>query len=127
MSKEMLEQAETGTAVATITPVNAALVFADSKKVDDVLEALRRTAFESLGKPDMSTPKGREKIASVAHSVARTKVAMVAEDKKLTEGWRDATNKVNAECKRIEINADALKAEIRRQSSWPDQKPRNAQ
>ncbi len=65
-------------------------------------------------KLDPSTAVGREEIRSVAYRVARTKVALDAEGKKLTEGWRDATKKVNEERKRANDRLDSLSEEVRK-------------
>jgi colicin import membrane protein len=56
---------------------------------------------------DPSTAAGREEIRSVAYRVARTKVALDNEGKRLTEGWREATKKVNEERKKSTERLDA--------------------
>jgi colicin import membrane protein len=63
---------------------------------------------------DPSTHEGREEIRSVAYRVARTKVALDAEGKKLTEGWREATKKVNEERRRAEDRLTQLAEDVRR-------------
>lgn len=63
---------------------------------------------------DPSTATGREEIRSVAYKVIRTKTTLDAEGKKLTEGWREATKKVNDERKRSLERLDALAEEIRK-------------
>jgi hypothetical protein len=63
---------------------------------------------------DPSTAPGREEIRSVAYRVAKTKVALDAEGKKLTEGWRTATAKVNEERQRATERLEALAEEIRK-------------
>lgn len=63
---------------------------------------------------DPSTATGREEIRSVAYKVVRTKTTLDAEGKKLTEGWREATKKVNDERKRSLERLDALAEEVRR-------------
>ncbi len=65
-------------------------------------------------KLDPSTVLGREQIRSVAYKIAKTKTALDAEGKSLTEGWREATSKVNAERKRSAERLDALKEEVRK-------------
>lgn len=64
-------------------------------------------------KPDVSTKAGRDAIASLAYKVARTKTTLIAQGKKLTEGWREQTKKVNAACNAIEERLDALKDDVR--------------
>ena len=69
-------------------------------------------------KLDPSTATGREEIRSVAYKITRTKTALDAEGKKLTEGWRDAT--ASGECRAQEESADRLEAlqeEIRKRSN----------
>ena len=63
---------------------------------------------------DPSTATGREEIRSVAYRVAKTKVALDAEGKKLTEGWRTATAKVNEERKRATERLESLADEVRK-------------
>lgn len=62
---------------------------------------------------DVSTPGGRDQIRSLAYKVARTKTALDAEAKKLTEGWRESTKKVNEERKQSQERLDALADEVR--------------
>lgn len=64
--------------------------------------------------PDLTTKTGRDAIASTAYKVARTKTALVAQGKKLTEGWRDQTKKVNAACNAIEERLDKLRDDVRK-------------
>lgn len=63
---------------------------------------------------DPSTATGREEIRSVAYRVIRAKTTLDAEGKKLTEGWREATKKVNDERKRSVERLDALAEEVRK-------------
>jgi len=63
---------------------------------------------------DPSTAEGREEIRSVAYKVVRAKTTLDAEGKKLTEGWREATKKVNDERKRSLERLDKLAEEVRR-------------
>ncbi len=62
---------------------------------------------------DASTATGREEIRSVAYKVTRTKTALDAEAKKLTEGWRAATSQVNSERKVAQERLEALAEEVR--------------
>ena len=74
---------------------------------------------------DPSTAPGREEIRSVAYRVARTKVALDAEGKKLTEGWRTATQKVNEERRRATERLEALAEEVRAPLTEFENKERN--
>lgn len=82
-----------------------------SNDQDDILGKLSRKVAEH--KPDISTPDGRKKIASLAAEVASSKMDLIRLGKKLTEGWRKSTAAVNAECKLIEERMDALKIKVR--------------
>lgn len=63
---------------------------------------------------DPTTDKGRKEIASLAHKVAKTKVALDEAGKKLTEDARAQIDAVNAERRIVRDELDALKEEIRR-------------
>lgn len=63
--------------------------------------------------PDVSTERGRKKIASLAAKVASSKMDLIRLGKGLTEGWRNSTAAVNAECHVIEDRMDALKRRVR--------------
>jgi colicin import membrane protein len=63
---------------------------------------------------DVSTQAGRDQIRSTAYKVVRTKTALDAEAKRLTEGWREATKKVNGERARAQERLDALAEEVRK-------------
>ena len=65
-------------------------------------------------KLDPSTHAGREEIRSLAYKVARTKTAIDAEGKKLTEQWRKNTAAVNADRKKSEERLEALADEVRK-------------
>ena len=65
-------------------------------------------------KLDPSTHAGREEIRSLAYKVARTKTAIDAEGKKLTEQWRKNTAAVNADRKKSEERLEALAEEVRK-------------
>jgi colicin import membrane protein len=63
---------------------------------------------------DLTTNKGRDAIKSLAHKVTRSKTALDAMGKALTEDWRLRTNAVNAERQVIRNRLDALAEEVRR-------------
>ena len=76
--------------------------------LDKIKEAVKQTVI------DPTTDKGRKEIASLAHRVAKTKVALDEAGKKLTEDARAQIDAVNAERKIVRDELDALKEEIRR-------------
>lgn len=92
-----------------------AVMTAETFTDDDEFEKLYSQVKEAVEKhvPDLSTKSGRDAIASTAYKVARTKTALIAQGKKLTEGWRDQTKKVNAACNKIEERLDTLRDTVR--------------
>lgn len=84
------------------------ILAADDKDVLGKLAA-ELAGFES----DVTTVKGRAEIASKAHKVATAKMDLIRLGKSLTEGWRDQTKAVNAECRVIEERMDQLRDQVR--------------
>lgn len=107
----MSTTAEATMDLAVVNVQNAVQIFT-AGGLGAVLEGIE-TKVRSM-QLDASTSAGREEIRSVAYRVARTKVALDTEGKRLTEGWRDATKKVNEERKRSTERLDALAEEIRK-------------
>lgn len=62
---------------------------------------------------DISTPEGRKACASLAYKVARSKTALDAMGKTLTDQWRKQAETVHAERRLIEKELDALANEVR--------------
>ena len=98
------------TELAIVNPQNAVQIFTGGG-LNAVLEAVESQVRAMT--LDGSTPAGRDEIRSVAYKVTRTKTALDAEAKKLTEGWRTSTAQVNAERKRAQERLDALADEVR--------------
>lgn len=63
---------------------------------------------------DISTPAGRDQVRSLAYKVARSKTALDAMGKGLTDEWRARTDAVNAERRAIRERLDALAEDVRR-------------
>ena len=99
------------TELMVVNAQNAVLIFTGGGMAAllDGIEAQVRAI-----KLDPSTPTGREEIRSTAYKIARTKTALDAEGKKLTEGWREATAKVNAERKKSAERLESLQEEVRK-------------
>jgi len=64
--------------------------------------------------PDVSTKKGRDAIASIAHKVARSKTALDNIGKDLVAELKDVPKKIDAERKRMRDLLDQWKDEVRR-------------
>ena len=70
---------------------------------------------------DISTPAGRDQVRSLAYKVARSKTALDAMGKGLTDEWRARTDAVNAERRAIRDRLDALAEQVRKPlTEWED-------
>lgn len=76
--------------------------------LDSIKDAVKKTVT------DPTTDKGRKEIASLAHKVAKTKVALDEAGKRLTEDARAQIDAVNAERRIVRDELDELRDEVRR-------------
>lgn len=92
-------------------PESVRTVFTTPKGLDPYLQQIktRLDAFE----PDVSTKKGRDAIASIAHQVAKGKVAVDNIGKDLVADMKKEPALVDAERKRWRDQMDAWKDEVR--------------
>ncbi|HCF5652952.1 TPA: hypothetical protein NIH19_005506 [Pseudomonas aeruginosa] len=98
--------------LATVPPKETALqVFQAENGLDPYLQQIRAEidAFE----PDVTTKKGRDAIASIAHKVARSKTALDNVGKELVAELKEIPKKIDAERKRMRDTLDAWKDEVR--------------
>lgn len=103
----------TTTELASLPPKETALaVYTAPAGIDPYLQQIRQEidAFE----PDVSTKKGRDAIASIAHKVARSKVALDNIGKQLVDELKDVPRKIDAERKRMRDLLDQWKDDVRR-------------
>lgn len=107
---EVIEHPGASTAL-TIIPQAAVPTILAMTGAPDILQSLANelAAF----KADISTPKGRAAIASMAAKVATAKMDIVRIANATTEEWRNKTKLVVSERKDLEDRMDALKAEVR--------------
>lgn len=92
-------------------------MFGKPGAIRKLLDDLREKALAEA--PDLTTAKGRARIASLANNVAKAKVALDNAGKDLTDEWRRQTDAVNAERRMIRDTLDALKVEVRKPlSEW---------
>lgn len=105
-------QIETSTALALPEPTTLATMF---QKPDQIVDLISRIETEARAHaPDISTKKGRDAIASLAHKVARSKTALDSAGKDLNADLRAKINVVDEERRKIRDRLDALKAEVRK-------------
>jgi hypothetical protein len=108
----ILEVVEPGTDIVEAVAQNPGLVLLDQGKRDAFYDRLKAETDKHV--PDLTTDKGRKEIASLAFKVTRTKTAIDAARKQLTEDWRTKTSQANAAGKEITDRLDALAADVRR-------------
>lgn len=98
--------------VAVPEKEKALAVFSTEKGLDPYLAQIRAEIDGFV--PDVSTRKGRDAIASIAHKVARSKTALDDVGKKLVAELKDIPKKIDAERKRVRDTLDAWKDEVRK-------------
>lgn len=86
-------------------------VYSAANGLDPFLAKIREEIDGFL--PDVTTRKGREAIASIAHKVARSKTALDNVGKDLVAELKEIPKKIDAERKRMRDLLDAWKDEVR--------------
>lgn len=91
---------------------DAVALFTDEKRYSEFYERIRQkvAGFE----PDLSTPKGRAAIASLAFKVTKSKTALDKAGLELTADWREKINVVNAARRKMVDELDELAKEVRK-------------
>lgn len=98
--------------LAIVPPKETALqVFQAANGLDPYLQQIRAEIDGFI--PDVSTKKGRDAIASIAHKVARSKTALDNVGKELVADLKEIPKKIDAERKRMRDLLDAWKDEVR--------------
>jgi hypothetical protein len=97
-------------ALALVETVTAVEVFTENG-LDPLIERIEQEA--RMIALDISTPKGRKEIASLAHKIAKSKTALDDMGKKLVAGWKDQAKKVDVERARAWDRLESLQKEIR--------------
>ena len=93
-----------------IEEVKAIEVFTD-KGIRPLIDAIRKKALSEV--PDMKTKKGRDRVKSLAFTVAKTKTALDGLGKELTEDWKKKAKVVDSSRKLMREELDAIKEEVR--------------
>ena len=100
------------TELATVPPKETALqVFKAANGLDPYLSQIREKIDGFT--PDVSTRKGREAIASIAYSVARSKTALDNVGKELVAELKEIPKLIDAERKRMRDTLDSWQVEVR--------------
>lgn len=98
--------------LAVVPPKETALeVYKQPNGLEPYLAQIRSEIDSFV--PNVTTRKGREAIASIAHKVARSKTALDNVGKELVAELKDVPKKIDAERKRMRDLLDAWKDEVR--------------
>lgn len=97
--------------LVAVEPATALAVLTDQERFDAFYEKVKAETDRHV--PDVTTDKGRKAIAALAFKVTKTKTAIDAAGKALTEEWRQKTAQVDASRKAIRDKLDALRDEVR--------------
>ena len=101
------------TELATVPEKETALaVYSAPNGLEPWLQKIRDEVLAFV--PDTSTAKGRAAIASMAHKVAKSRVALDDAGKTLVAELKEVPKKVDAERKRMREALEALQEEVRR-------------
>lgn len=88
-----------------------AIIYRDEEALPALVGEIEALITAAAG--DVVTKKGREAIASLAHSISRRKTPILDAGKKLTEDWRKKTAEVNGRKSQVERDLDALRDKAR--------------
>ncbi|MGK6624653.1 hypothetical protein ACKU2B_022185 [Citrobacter freundii] len=100
------------TDLVVIEKSNAMAVFTNNEQLDPIIEKIEKEARSLV--PDVSTKKGRDAIASMAHKVARSKTYIDNAGKDLVAELKALPKKIDESRRIVRDRLDALKDEVRR-------------
>ncbi|WP_196093829.1 hypothetical protein [Citrobacter sp. Res13-Lact-LER2-35-b] len=100
------------TDLVVIEKQNAMAVFTTKEQLDPIIEAIEKEARSLV--PDLSTRKGRDAIASMAHKVARSKTYIDNAGKDLVAELKALPKQIDESRRIVRERLDALKDEVRR-------------
>lgn len=100
------------TDLVDIEKQNAMAVFTTKEQLDPIIEAIEKEARSLV--PDVSTRKGRDAIASMAHKVARSKTYIDNAGKDLVAELKALPKQIDESRRIVRERLDALKDEVRK-------------
>ncbi|MEZ6879858.1 hypothetical protein [Enterobacter sp. KB-280D8] len=100
------------TDLVVIEKQNAMAVFTTKEQLDPIIEAIEKEARSLV--PDVSTRKGRDVIASMAHKVARSKTYIDNAGKDLVAELKALPKQIDESRRIVRERLDALKDEVRK-------------
>lgn len=104
---------------------NAMAVFTNNDQLDPLIEAIEKEARSLV--PDVTTKKGRDAIASMAHKVARSKTYIDNAGKDLVAELKALPKQIDESRRVVRDRLDALKDDVRRPlTEWEAEQARIA-
>lgn len=100
------------TDLVVIEKKNAMAVFTNNDQLDPLIELIEKEARSLV--PDVTTKKGRDAIASMAHKVARSKTYIDNAGKDLVAELKALPKQIDENRRVVRERLDALKDEVRR-------------
>ncbi|EPL1955512.1 hypothetical protein JRB55_004536 [Citrobacter freundii] len=100
------------TDLVVIEKSSAMAVFTNNEQLDPIIEKIEKKARSLV--PDVSTKKGRDAIASMAHKVARSKTYIDNAGKDLVAELKALPKQIDESRRIVRERLDALKDEVRR-------------
>ncbi|NBD81033.1 hypothetical protein GV761_07105 [Citrobacter werkmanii] len=100
------------TDLVVIEKSNAMAVFTNNEQLDPIIEKIEKEARSLV--PDVTTKKGRDAIASMAHKVARSKTYIDNAGKDLVAELKALPKQIDESRRIVRERLDALKDEVRR-------------
>ncbi|HFU4991446.1 TPA: hypothetical protein ACH57N_002305 [Klebsiella pneumoniae] len=98
--------------LVVIEKKNTMAVFTNNDQLDPLIEAIEKEARSLV--PDVTTKKGRDAIASMAHKVARSKTYIDNAGKDLVAELKALPKQIDESRRVVRERLDALKDEVRR-------------
>lgn len=98
--------------LVVIEKKNAMAVFTNNDQLDPLIELIEKEARSLV--PDVTTKKGRDAIASMAHKVARSKTYIDNAGKDLVADLKALPKQIDESRRVVRERLDALKDEVRR-------------
>lgn len=111
--------------LVVIEKKNAMAVFTNNDQLDPLIELIEKEARSLV--PDVTTKKGRDAIASMAHKVARSKTYIDNAGKDLVAELKALPKQIDESRRVVRERLDALKDEVRRPlTEWEEEQARIA-
>lgn len=113
------------TDLVVIEKSNAMALFTNNDQLDPIIEKIEKEARSLV--PDVSTKKGRDAIASMAHKVARSKTYIDNAGKDLVAELKALPKQIDESRRIVRERLDALKDEVRHPlTEWEEEQERIA-